>query len=63
MIPQKTKNDKLGQGECRPKFPHDVQAMFLNAGNLPPAEIDEVQSIADFVRDALRRNVLGGRSK
>jgi hypothetical protein len=63
MIPQKSKTDKLGNGKCRPQFPHDVQASFLNAGNLPPAEIDEVQSIADFVRDALRRNVLGGRSK
>jgi hypothetical protein len=56
------KNDKIQAHGVILNFQNsrDVNALIFNE-SLPTKPIDESESIANFVRDALRRNVLGGR--
>lgn len=64
MIDKNGKNAVNGYRDLEPpkRNERDVQTLFT--GNVPDKSHElEAENIANFVRDALRRNVLGGHEK
>lgn len=64
MIDKNRKNVVNGYRDLEPPKQNERDAQTLFTGNVPDKRHElEHENIADFVRNALRRNVLGGHDK